>query len=44
MTRTDWELHEPKDGLTKEDEEVIFQMLEKMKKEPDKKNRNINET
>ena len=37
MTRTDWELQEPKDNLTKEDEEVVFQMLEKMKNKPDKK-------
>lgn len=27
MTRTDWELQEPKGNLTEEDEEVVFQML-----------------
>jgi len=37
MKRIDWELHEPKDNLTKEDEEIIFQMLEKMNIRPDKK-------
>lgn len=37
MTKIDWELQEPKDNLTKEDEEIVFQMLEKMKDKPDKK-------
>ena len=36
MTKTDWELHEPKDNLTKEDEEIVCEMLEKMNIRPDK--------
>ena len=26
----DWEIHEPKDGLSAKDEEVILKMLQKM--------------
>lgn len=30
MEEQDWEIHEPKDGLSVEDEEVILKMLKKM--------------
>ena len=27
MKRTDWELHEPKDGFTREEEDIVFKMM-----------------
>ncbi len=30
MDQEDWEIHEPKDGLSVKDEEVILKMLKKM--------------
>ena len=30
MDQEDWEIHEPKDGLSAKDEEVILKMLKKM--------------
>lgn len=36
MEKEDWEIHEPKDGLSVKDEEVILKMLNKMSKEEEK--------
>jgi len=30
MEEQDWEIHEPKDGLTVKDEEIVLKMLKKM--------------
>ena len=36
MNQEDWEIHEPKDGLSAEDEEVILKMLKKMSRNKEK--------
>jgi len=36
MEEEDWEIHEPKDGLSVKDEEVILKMLTKMSRKKEK--------